>query len=355
MAAVPAPQAERLPIAVITGFLGSGKTTLIRRLLAHHGMNRAAVIVNEFGEVDIDHELIASSSENVSLLASGCLCCAVRTDLQETLRELLRKRRAGEVMEFDRVFIETSGMADPVPVMRALLTDGLVAEQYCADAIVTLVDAVNGEAQLDEFEEALKQVAIADRIILTKRDLVDDAREAAMRACLAAINPHAELAVVANGELDPGFLANVSPRGARLDAPALGRWLRAGSPSRSGQERYLGELTSAKRHRNILSFVLWFDEPFSWGAFANAMQLLANLRGPDLLRVKGLLNVATERGPVVVHGAQHVFHPPLTLDGWPGPDRRSRLVFITRGITRDTIAQLFDSVARLAGTSQNDR
>ena len=351
---MPDPPARKLPIAVITGFLGSGKTTLIRRLLAQPGMNRAALIVNEFGEVGIDHELIASSSENVSLLANGCLCCAVRTDLQETLRELFIKRRAGEVMDFDRVFIETSGMADPVPVMQALLTDGLLAEEYRTDCVVTLVDAVNGETQLDEFDEALKQVAIADRIILTKRDLVDDAREAAMRAYFAAINPHAEVAVAANGVLDPSFLIDVSPRGARLDAPVLRRWLRA-EPPQPGQDRYLGELVSVKRHRNILSFVLWFDEPFSWGTFANAMQLLANLRGPDLLRVKGLVNVATERGPMVVHGAQHVFHPPLTLDAWPGPDHRSRLVFITRGITRDTIAQLFDSVARLAGTCQSDR
>ncbi|MGH8700839.1 MAG: CobW family GTP-binding protein [Burkholderiales bacterium] len=353
MAAAPDPPSERLPIAVITGFLGSGKTTLIRRLLAHPGMNRAAVIVNEFGEVGIDHELIASSSESVSVLANGCLCCVVRTDLQETLRKLFIRRQAAEVMAFDRVFIETSGLADPVPVTQALLTDGVLAEQYRVDCIATLVDAVNGAAQIDQFEEALKQVAIADRMIVTKRDLVDDAREAALRACLAAINPHAELAVATHGELDPGFLTGVSPRGTRLDAPALGRWLRAEPPPLTGEERYLGALVSANRHRNIVSFVLWFDEPFSWGAFANAMQLLANLRGPDLLRVKGLVNVATERGPVVVHGAQHVFHPPLTLDSWPGPDRRSRLVFITRGIPRGTIAQLFDSVARLAGPAQN--
>lgn len=347
MIATPDLPAARLPITVITGFLGSGKTTLIRQLLAHPRMMRTAVIVNEFGEVGIDHELIASSTENVSLLANGCLCCVVRTDLQETLRALFVKRQAAEVMNFDRVFIETSGMVDPVPVMQALLTDNLLTAQYRIDCVATLVDSVNGEAQIEDFEAALKQVAIADRIILTKRDVVDDAREDALRERLAAINPHAEVASAAHGALDPGFLTDVSPRGARIDAAVLGRWLRAEPAPPSGKGRYLGELMSSKRHRNILSFVLWFDEPFSWGTFANTMQLLANLRGPDLLRVKGLINVATDPGPVVVQGAQHVFYPPLTLDAWPGPDHRSRLVFITRGIPRDTVARLFESVARL--------
>lgn len=355
MAVVPDLAAARLPIAVITGFLGSGKTTLIRRLLAHPGMNRAAVIVNEFGEVGIDHELIASSSENVSLLANGCLCCAVRTDLQETLRELFIKRRAGEVIDFDRVFIETSGMADPVPVMQTLLTDGLLAAQYRTDCVATLVDAVNGAAQIDEFEEALKQVAVADRMVLTKRDLVDEAKESGLRARLGAINPHAEVANAVNGELDPAFLTNVSPRGARLDAAALGRWLGVSDSPEQGRERYLGNIVPGKRHRNVLSFVLWFDEPFTWDGFAAAMQLLANLRGPDLLRVKGLVNVGSESGPVVVQGAQHVFHPPVTLDAWPGTDRRSRLVFVTRGIQRKTVEQLFGSVAGLTGPARSGR
>lgn len=337
----------RIPLTVVTGFLGSGKTTLIRRLLAHPQMQRAAVIVNEYGEVGIDHELIASSSENVSLLANGCLCCVVRTDLQETLRGLFVKRQAGEIMKFDRVFIETSGMADPVPVMQALLTDSLLAERYRIDCIVTLADALNGAAQLDRFDEALKQAAIADRLILTKCDLVEESRAAALRARLAAINPHARIAAAANGELDPDFLKDVSPHGARPNAAALERWLCADAPD-SGQERYLGALLSSKRHRNVQAFVLWFDEPFSWGAFGNALQLLANLRGQDLLRVKGLVNVATDRGPVLVQGAQHVFHPPLTLDEWPSEDRRSRLVFITRGIQKETVAQLFGSVARLS-------
>jgi G3E family GTPase len=345
--AAPDLAAAKLPIAVITGFLGSGKTTLIRRLLAHPGMNRAAVIVNEFGEAGIDHELVASSSESVSLLANGCLCCAVRTDLQETLRELFVRRRAGEVIDFERVFIETSGMADPVPVMQALLADGLLAAQYRTDCVATLVDAVNGEGQLAEFSEAQKQVAVADRIVLTKRDLADEARERSLRARLAAINPHAEIAAAAMGELDPAFLVDVSPRRGRPEAAALERWLGARPGEGANEARYLGQALSGRRHAGVCSFVLRFEAPFTWEAFAAAMQLVADLRGPDLLRVKGLVNVASEAGPVVVQGAQHVFHPPVTLEAWPGPDRASRLVFITRGIARETIEQLFGSVARL--------
>lgn len=343
--AVTSDAAERVPITVITGFLGSGKTTLVRRLLTHPQMGHVAVIVNELGAVGIDHELIAMSSESVSLLANGCLCCVVRTDLQDTLRGLIARRDAGVVMRFDRVFIETSGMADPVPVMQALLTDGLLTERYRIDCVATLIDAVNGIAQIHEFDTAMKQVAIADRLILTKRDLVDDVREVALRERLAAINPYASITVVSHGDLDPRVLTDVSPRRGHVDTPALTRWL-ATEPV-AADARYLGAMLAVKRHQNMLSFVLWFDEPFSWGAFANALQLLANLRGADLLRVKGLVNVADERGPVVIQGAQHVFHPPLTLDAWPSEDRRSRLVFITRGIPEARIAQLFASVAGL--------
>jgi G3E family GTPase len=338
----PAPPPERLPIAVITGFLGSGKTTLIRRLLAHPDMKRAAVIVNEFSETGIDHDLIVASSENVSLLANGCLCCTMRTDLQETLRTLFTRRESGAI-DYDRVFIETSGMADPVPITHALLTDSLLREHYRTDCVATLIDAVNGAQQLAEFDEARKQVAIADRIVLTKRDLADDAGETSLRAALASINPYAEVALAAHGELDPRFITGVSPHGPRADAGALGRWLRVDS-----RPPLRGAFPSANHTHGITSFVLWFDQPFSWGAFANALQLLANLRGPDLLRVKGLINAAGESGPVVVHGAQHVFHPPQTLDAWPSAERRSRIVFITRGIAKETIAQLFASIAQLS-------
>ncbi|MGZ5697924.1 MAG: CobW family GTP-binding protein, partial [Usitatibacter sp.] len=167
------PLASRLPVTVITGFLGSGKTTLLRRLLRHPGMNRAAVVINEFGDVALDHELVAASSEQVTLLGNGCLCCTLRTDLQETLRDLFIRRRAGEVIDFDRVFVETTGLADPVPVLHTLQTDGLLGAQYRLNGVVTLVDAVNGMGSLDTMPEAAKQAAVADRLVITKTDIAD--------------------------------------------------------------------------------------------------------------------------------------------------------------------------------------
>jgi G3E family GTPase len=337
------PLAGRLPVTVITGFLGSGKTTLIRRLLAHPGMNRAAVIVNEFGEVGIDHDLIAASSENVTLLSSGCLCCVVRTDLQETLRTLFAQRRAGEVIDFDRVLVETSGLADPAPVIQTLATDTMLAAHYRLDGVVTLVDAVNGPGQLDREAEAVKQAALADRLLVTKTDLADPAP---LRERLHALNPRAEVADVVQGEIDPAFLTGIGLASARADAAQVGRWLGAGA----GEGAYLG--TVAPRHdRAITTFTLRFDRPFDWATFSAAMELLTSLRGPDLLRVKGLLNVAGESGPVVVQGVQHVFHPPVTLAAWPSEDRRSRLVFITRGIGEQSVAALFAAVGTLRGAA----
>jgi G3E family GTPase len=332
-------------VTVITGFLGSGKTTLIRRLIAHPGMNRAAVIVNEFGEVGIDHDLVAASSESVTLLSNGCLCCVVRTDLQETLRELFAKRRAGEVIDFDRVLVETSGLADPAPVIQTLATDTLLGAHYRLDGVVTLVDAVNGAGQLDREAESLKQAALADRLLVTKTDLASAETAAALRERLRGVNPHAELADVVQGEIEPAFLTGIGLASARAGATQVGRWL--GVAKASGGA-YLGAV--APRHdRAIRTFTLQFDRPFSWPIFSAAMELLRSLRGPDLLRVKGLVDVIGEPGPVVVQAVQHVFHPPATLAAWPGEERRSRLVFITRNIPEEAVVSLFDAAGRLEG------
>lgn len=343
------PLAGKLPVTLITGFLGSGKTTLIRRLLRDPGMNRAAVIINEFGEVGIDHELVAASSEQMTLLSNGCLCCTVRTDLQETLRELFIKRRAGEVIDFDRVFVETTGLADPVPVLHTLQTDGLLGAQYRLDCVVTVVDAVNGLENLDNAPEAAKQAAVADRIVITKSDIAKPGAVAALEARLQAMNPYAARAIAVNAEVDVAFLRDVGPRSARATATELEGWLAPGADGRSAQGAYLGERVRTGAHdASIRSFSLWFEEPFSWDSFAAAVQVLTSLRGPDLLRVKGLVNVAGESGPVIVQGAQHVFHPPVTLDAWPSPDRRSRLVFITRNLPREAVEALFAAVGSLS-------
>ena len=308
-------------------------------------MNRVAVVINEFGEVGIDHDLVAASSENVTLLANGCLCCTVRTDLQETLRELFADRRAGSIVDFDRVVIETTGLADPAPVIQTFATDTLLAAQYRLDGVVTLVDAVNGAATLDAHGEAVKQAAVADRLLLTKTDIAGAAAVASLRNRLGALNPGAAIAEAVMGEIDPAFFLDIGLRTSRTDAAQLERWLGVGA---AGGERYLGNRLAPGTHdRAMRSFVLRFDRPFSWQAFSSAMELLTSMRGPDLLRVKGFVNVEGEPGPVVVQGVQHVFHPPVTLAAWPGEDRRSRLVFITRNLPQEAIEALFGAVAGL--------
>lgn len=339
------PLAGKLPVTVITGFLGSGKTTLLKHLLTHPGMNRAAVVINELGEVGIDHDLVQVSSEQMTLLSNGCLCCTVRTDLQETLRELFAQRRAGAVIDFDRVFVETTGLADPAPVLQTLATDTLLSEYYRLDCVATLVDAVNGMLQLDTQPEAVKQAAVADRLLLTKTDLVSPEQVEALQGRLRALNPHALFTVATHGRVDPALLTDVGLRDARPDAARLSRWL--GETGEGGG--YLGQRLApgVKHDPAIKSYALVFDQPLAWETFSAALDLLSRLRGPDLLRVKGLVNIAGERGPVVVQAVQHIFHPTVTLETWPSDDRRSRLVFITRNIPRETVEQLFAAVGAL--------
>jgi G3E family GTPase len=341
------PFAGRIPISVITGFLGSGKTTVLKKLLRHPGMSNAAVIVNEFGEESIDHELLETSSERTTLLDNGCLCCTVRTDLQETLRDILTKRLHGEVIQFDRVFVETTGLADPAPVVQTLASDSLLADKFRLDCVVTLVDAVNGWQQLDTLNEPLKQAAIADRLLLSKTDIAEPEQVSALRERLAGINPQAMLIDVVQGEVDPALLIDVGLTTRNVSADKLSRWIGPLAVPAAGS----GLSPQAGHSSGIESFCLWFDRPFTWASFETCMTVLTSLRGPDLLRVKGLVNIEGEAGPVVVQGVQHIFHPPARLPAWNDGDRRSRLVFITRRLDRATIENLFRAVGAL-GTMQ---
>ncbi|MEJ5990690.1 GTP-binding protein [Ramlibacter sp. PS3R-8] len=342
------PLAGKLPVTLITGFLGSGKTTLISKLLRHPDMNRVAVVINEVGEIGIDHDIVAMSSENIALLANGCICCSVRTDLQETLRDLFARRRVGEIADFDRVIIETTGLADPAPVVQTLAGDTLIAAHFRLDGVVTLVDAVNGATQLANHAEPAKQIALADRVLLTKTDLASAQQVTALTEAIHEINPGAGVMPVLNGEVEPRDLVNLGLASARAGAATL-RFL--GEPLEgegSGGEARLGR-RPALHDGSIRTLSLRFDQPFTWSSLSAALELLATLRGPDLLRVKGIVNV--EGKPVVVQGVQHIFHPPVTLDRWPGDDTRTRLVFITRRIEADTIRNLLQAVAQVASTA----
>jgi G3E family GTPase len=275
----------------------------------------------------------------------------VRTDLQETLRDILTKRLHGQVIQFDRVFVETTGLADPAPVVQTLASDSLLADKFRLDCVVTLVDAVNGLHQLDTLNEPLKQAAIADRLLLSKTDIAKPEQVAALRERLTAINPQAMLIEVVNGEVDPALLIDVGLTTRNVSADKLSRWIgplaaASGSTTPGGMPMQPGHSSG------IQSFCVWFERPFTWASFETCMTVLTSLRGPDLLRVKGLVNVEGEAGPVVVQGVQHIFHPPAKLPVWSDGDRRSRIVFITRGIDRETIENLFRAVGAL-GTMQS--
>ncbi len=315
----------RLPVIVVTGFLGAGKTTLIRAFLARPEGANTAVVVNEFGEVGIDQALLRSSSDVTVLLGNGCLCCNVRTDLQETLRALFADRARGAVPSFERVVVETSGLADPGPVLQTFATDRALGREFHLQALIAVVDAVNGPRNIARLPEARKQVALADRVILTKSDLADAAARDRVKAGIAGLTA-APLAVAENGAVAPGFL---------VDEPLL--------PQRPI------DLGDAVHTHGLDSFALFFDEPMPWACFEQTMAALTALRGADLLRVKGILAVAECRGPVVVHAVQHLAHAPVELENWPDDDHRSRLVFVTRGLPRAAVAQLFAALAAVAG------
>ena len=336
--------AGKIPVTLVTGFLGAGKTTLISRLIRHPDMDRVAVVINEIGEIGIDNDLVKMSTENVSLLANGCLCCSVRTDLQDTLRELFGERRAGVIPDFDRVIIETTGLADPGPVIQTLSSDTMLGAHYRLDGVVTLVDAVNARDQLAQQPEAQQQIALADRIFITKCDLVSAQDVDELVAEIAAINTRADIRRCSMGDLHPRDLTGLGLQSERASPDTL-RFLgeavsRAGAASEDGT--YLAGRLPGRHHPSVRNLSLRFEAPFTWPAFSAAMELLISLRGQDMLRVKGIVNV--EGRPVVVQGVGHVFHPPVTLDRWPSEDMGSRIVFITRNIEAEKINALFQAV-----------
>jgi G3E family GTPase len=313
-----------VPLTVITGFLGAGKSTLLNHLLRQPEMEGTAVLVNEFGEIGLDHLLIARLDETTVLLNAGCLCCTVRGDLVQALRNLQPRVEQGLVR---RVVVETTGLADPAPILQTLMGDAYAATRYRLDGVVTVVDAVHAMGQLDQHIEAVKQVAIADRLVLTKTDLLPAGDDAPLRARLAALNPAAPILVANNGQIAAATLleAGFDPASKTADVRA---WLNI--------DAYAGHHHHHDKNRHdasIRAFCMRFDKPLHWQGVGSWLEMLIATQGEKLLRVKGILNLTGQDRPVAIHGVQHLFHPPALLPAWPeGDDRTSRIVMIVRDI-----------------------
>lgn len=320
--------AERLPVSLVTGFLGSGKTTLINRLLRRPGMADTAVLVNEFGEVALDHRLVEPLEGEVVVLPSGCICCAVRSDVEATLRDLLARRHREEVPRFARVLIETTGLADPAPLVQLLLANPLLLHHLRLDAVVATVDAGLGSTQLDRHREAVKQVALADRIVVTKRDLAVPHQERQLRERLGRLNPGAALLAADHGEIDPALLFAAGLYRPDRRIPDVARWL--------ALEAHGAVL--ARHEDGIAALSLTATAPLEWPPFQDWLARLRAERGPDLLRVKGVLDIVGEAAPLAIHGVHHVFHPPTLLAAWPEGPRQSALVLIGRNLDHAALA-----------------
>jgi len=332
-----------IPVHLLTGFLGSGKTTLLGHLLRQQDFARTAVIINEFGEIGLDHELVEKSDDSVIALSTGCLCCKVRGDLVETLADLLRRRDAGAVPPFTRVVIETSGLADPAPILQTLMTDATIGGRLVLDGVVTTVDAVNGAATLAREAISVKQVAVADRLVVTKSDLAD-AAQPALHGRLAALNAGAPVLQAQHGAIDPQLLFNAGPYDPCTKSLDVRAWLGEGAHDHQ-HERHDAE---------IQTYAIVRTAPIHAVTLTLLLETLAEHCGADLLRLKGIVNVAeSPERPAVIHGVQHVFHAPTFLPRWPSADRRSRIVMITRGIPQAWIEALIDALeAEVAEVSE---
>jgi G3E family GTPase len=325
------------PLSLLTGFLGAGKTTLLNKLLRAPDLSDCLVLINEFGEVGLDHLFVEKVDGNVVVMASGCLCCTIRGDLVATLEDLLRRRDNNRIKPFNRIMIETTGLADPAPILHTIMYHPYFMLRFRLDGVITVVDAVNGDAILDRHPEAVKQAAVADRIVITKTDLLpgDDPKLAALRARLAALNPTAVKLDAAKGEATPAKLLNAGLYDPDKKNPDVRRWLNAEALDAHAHDRGHHHHDDAHAHdvnrhdARIRAFALRHPAPVAAATVDLFFELLRSAHGAHLLRVKGIIALADDPSrPLVVHGVQHIFHPPVRLDAWPDEDHTTRIVFI---------------------------
>jgi G3E family GTPase len=328
------------PVTVLTGFLGSGKTTVLNRLLKQPDLSDTVAIINEFGEIGLDHLLVERSDETLTLLNNGCLCCTVRGDLVETLGDLAARREAGTIRPYRRVVVETTGLADPAPILHTLMTEPTVTAHHRLEGVVTAVDGVNGLATLGAHGEAVKQAAVADRILLTKGDLAPPDGQPALVQRLRELNRGTPIIAVTDGAVDPAAIFSIGPYDAAGKIADVQAWLNAeaAADADEGHHHHHHHHDVNRHDARVQAYCVTIDAPVAWDAFAQWLELMAALRGEQMLRVKGIVAIAeAPERPMVVHGVQHIFHPPVQLDAWPSGDRRTRLVFITRDLPRETI------------------
>lgn len=343
---------ELLPVTLLTGFLGSGKTTLLNQLIRH--LPRTAVVMNEFGEISLDHDLLEKMEGPMAVLSGGCVCCTVSGSLSPTLKNLYMARERGDIPEFERVVIETTGIADPAPILDTLLNEPWIRARFRMDGVITTVDAVLGEAQLDSYFEAAKQVAVADRLILTKTDLASTAELAALTQRLNELNPAAMQIQAIKGEMDFRQILDLGLFNSRDKIPDVQTWLnaqrykpvKAGVPGKTipGNTAPAGDA-----HDNrIRSFSVIIDNPIPLTGLQSALEMLVSFRSEYLLRFKAIVNLAGHDKPTVLHGVQHVLYPEAELDRWPSDDHRSRFVFIVRDLEPEFVAKVLEDFSLAA-------